>query len=272
MLSVQPNSTCLQCGTAFVAKPAKPKAGIAKYCSRECWGAARRSKRVELTCRQCGAQFAVVACYAMRGQYTFCSRACYDASRPRTPKPAKPTRDDLFDEKVKRSDSCWDWMGFRQPNGYGQCGSGKRGKHEYAHRRAFERASGEPIPEGMGIYHTCDRPWCVRNDEQGTYEIDGKSFPRWGHLWLGKDADNVGDKVAKERQLRGETAPNHLLTANEVRQIHEFYAAGMTQQALADEFSVSKGCITDIVYGKSWKTLAVNHPRRKPGRKTNLED
>jgi len=248
--------TCLQCGTPFLANTTKAKAGTAKYCSQACYGAARRSHRVPLICRHCAQSFAVVACYAKRGQYLYCSRACYAAARTPTPKPPRPTRDEVFDSRVAHDEGCWEWMGGRYPNGYGQCASGQRSRSEYAHRRAWERASGEPIPDGMGVYHTCDNPPCVRNDDAGTYEVDGRLLPRWGHLFLGTDADNMADKVAKGRQRRGATAPNAILTEALVLEIHRLWAThSITMTAMAERLGVHRITISDVLNGRTWTHL-----------------
>ena len=101
------------------------------------------------------------------------------------------------------ADRCWLWTGYRHPKtGYGQLTVD--GRRLRAHRAALEEAMGVPIPDGKHALHTCDVPACVRNDGIGTYEVNGVLFPRWGHLWLGMDADNRADCVAKGRQARGD--------------------------------------------------------------------
>jgi hypothetical protein len=62
------------------------------------------------------------------------------------------------------------------------------GVMHYAHRWAWVRANG-PIPEGQKVLHTCDVPACVNP----------------AHLFLGTQAANMADKVAKGRQAKGET-------------------------------------------------------------------
>jgi hypothetical protein len=49
---------------------------------------------------------------------------------------------------------CWEWLGYRNPDGYGE--SGGRG----VHRRAYEEAVGA-IPDGMEIDHLCHNRACV---------------------------------------------------------------------------------------------------------------
>ena len=216
----------------------------------------RQSRRVPKVCEQCGRSFAVPACYARRGQYRFCERACYDASRAPAPKAPRLPRDETFNANVAQTAGCWEWTGTLMPNGYGQCSSGERGAHDYAHRRAWELASGESIPEGLGVYHICDNPPCVRNDDEGTYEVGGRLLPRWGHLFLGTTADNVADKVAKGRQLKGEQIHNARLTEAQVRDIRQRYTGRRGEvTALAREFRVHRITLRDVVLGVTWRHL-----------------
>lgn len=219
-------------------------------------GVYTRKPQIPRTCERCGTVKMVRANYAKRGQYRFCGRACYEASRTPAPKPPRPTRDELFDATVIRTATCWEWSGRKYHHGYGQCSSGKRGRNDYAHRRAWERASGAPIPDGLGVYHTCDNPPCVRNDEQGTYEVDGRLLPRWGHLFLGTDADNVADKVAKGRQLKGEQIRNSILTEPDVLSIHARWATGTeTMGEIAASLRVNRATVSDVLRGVTWRHL-----------------
>lgn len=93
---------------------------------------------------------------------------------------------------------CWEWPGARTPQGYGKVGTGIGASMVYTHRLAWEEWYG-PIPRGMQVLHTCDNPPCVRNDDGGTYDVAGISYERHGHLWLGTNAANVADKIAKGR-------------------------------------------------------------------------
>jgi hypothetical protein len=65
-----------------------------------------------------------------------------------------------FDAKVRKTDTCWQWTGALQTNGYGSFGAGGGSTSILAHRFAWERAVG-PIPTGLTIDHLCMNTKCV---------------------------------------------------------------------------------------------------------------
>ena len=82
---------------------------------------------------------------------------------------------------ILSEDECWIWQDCTNQCGYGSVGL--NGKAHLAHRIAYELCVG-PIPEGLCVLHTCDRPACVNA----------------AHLFLGTQVDNILDCVAKGRQ------------------------------------------------------------------------
>lgn len=117
----------------------------------------------------------------------------------------KYTPDDphvLWDRVIVGPD-CWDWTGQRTVNGYGRISLSHDDElrtHVYAWRLAAGRWPGK----GQFVCHTCDNPPCVRNDDAGTYEVDGVLYERWGHLWLGNAVANARDRQLKGRSARGD--------------------------------------------------------------------
>lgn len=137
---------------------------------------------------------------------------------------------------------CWPWTANVDTRGYGRFQL--NGRSRRAHRVSYELSAG-PIPEGMHVCHRCDNPLCVNP----------------GHLFLGRDEDNVADKVAKNRQARGSSIGAKLsgdlggaakLTWADVRSIRAA-AVSTLQAALATRFGVSKSAISLIVSGRTWK-------------------
>lgn len=97
---------------------------------------------------------------------------------------------------------------------------------------------GEPDAHVM---HRCDTPPCVNPS----------------HLFLGTNADNVADKVAKGRQLKGEEVKLAKLSACDVRRIRADYANGKTYVSLAEEYEVHHSTIGNIIKRVTWKHVRI---------------
>jgi len=60
-------------------------------------------------------------------------------------------------------DTCWEWIGHKQPTGYAHfyvSGSGKERLRQYSHRFAYEELRCD-IPAGLEIDHLCRNRGCV---------------------------------------------------------------------------------------------------------------
>lgn len=208
-------------------------------------------------CEICGRGF-----LAFRSsQARFCSKHCSGIGR-------NGDRMDRFRSRfdspiVIRTAECWLWMRGIARDGYGHYS-------DYpAHRLAWELASGEQIPEGLIILHTCDVRNCVRNDENGIYLVGGKELPRWGHLALGTYKDNLVDAAEKghcadgayrrvalkpETIARGEAHHRALLTNAQAQEIRQRYrAGGIIKRELAAEYGVSTAAIKTLLAGKTYQ-------------------
>lgn len=139
---------------------------------------------------------------------------------------------------------CWEWTGRRSTRGYGIMRV--RGKVHRMHRLSWELHYG-PIPPGSGyhgtcVLHKCDNRACVRPD----------------HLFLGTNADNSADKMAKGRwgvsHQIGELHGGHKLTEDDVLAIIN-NTEDVSQRVLALRYGVSKSTISVIKRGIRWKHL-----------------
>ena len=66
-----------------------------------------------------------------------------------------------FWSRVRKTETCWEWVGTRFAKGYGRFIIGDR--DYYAHRLSYEMAKG-PIPGGLQIDHLCRNKACVNPD------------------------------------------------------------------------------------------------------------
>ena len=133
-----------------------------------------------------------------------------------------------FWSKVKKTDTCWNWIASCNQSGYGRIGIS--GKLITAHRYSWEIQNGK-IPKGKLVLHKCDNSKCVNPD----------------HLFIGTDKDNMDDMNKKHRG-------HNKLTANQVREIKRKYIRGkITCEMLGKEYGVNKSSINEIVRGKSYR-------------------
>lgn len=82
---------------------------------------------------------------------------------------------------------CWLWKGSKDADGYGVFRLHSRGNNVRAHHFAVRLATGDEVPKGATVMHSCDRPGCV--------------YPR--HLTVATPAENRADCIAKGRDARG---------------------------------------------------------------------
>lgn len=221
-----PLRPCPTCGRAF-----RPPNSAQRCCPRPCgreWRYAREGKvHPPRACLVCGA-----SSISRNRRATFCSVACARIRyRP----------DERFDRSIERCDAaevCWLWRGPGWTGeGYGRFAVA--GVNYLAHRFAYERAHG-PIPPGLLVCHHCDTPACCNPD----------------HPFLGTNAQNTADKVAKGRQARGTATRLALLEPEEVPRIRDAYAHGAPTKALAGAHGVTRATIRNVVTRLTWKHLA----------------
>jgi hypothetical protein len=187
-------------------------------------------------------------------------RSTVQVVEPWSPAPAMPDGwwhpgIEPFWSKADRSgDGCWEWQAAKDSDGYGYFTAPKYDRADWpvkgrrASRVAWTLTNG-PIPDGLLVCHHCDNPTCVRPS----------------HLFLGTQADNIADMLAKGRgvkgrkmpgpnRLRGENANGARLTEAEVYRIRVRYSKGkVTQRDLATEFGVDVTLVSLIIKGKVWK-------------------
>lgn len=147
--------------------------------------------------------------------------------------------EDRFLLQVKKTDTCWLWTAAADKDGYGVFRGSVGGKiYAKAHRFSYAFYTGELIPDGLVVMHSCDNPRCVNPD----------------HLSLGTTLDNMRDKIAKGRMRvpTGECSPHAVLTEEQVRTI-ALDARPYAQ--IAADYGVAAGTIGSIKQRVSWRSL-----------------
>jgi hypothetical protein len=152
--------------------------------------------------------------------------------------------EDRFWKFVGKTDGCWTWSGATRPFGYGviNLGIDHNCKVEPAHRVSWSIHFG-PIPPDMHVLHKCDNPPCTNPD----------------HLFLGSNADNIADMVAKGRdqfnhmhRRLGTAHGMSKLTDDDVRAIRQERAAGAILRVLSEKYDVSIPTIDRVVKRQTW--------------------
>jgi HNH endonuclease len=141
---------------------------------------------------------------------------------------------------------CVEFSGQRDHKGYGRFWDGVT--KGLAHRYAWTSARGE-IGEGLHVCHACDNPPCCNVD----------------HLFLGTNADNVADAVAKGRPrgaaitpMRGERNPRAKLTDAQAVEVKRLLGMPRYHGHLADigrRFGVAAAVIANIRDGRAWASV-----------------
>ena len=135
----------------------------------------------------------------------------------------------------KGASECWPWAKRRFKTGYGKFRIWGR---VYKANRVAYFVAHKVDPGALCVCHTCDNPDCVNP----------------AHLFLGTPADNVADKMRKNRHVAspGERHGMHKLTETQVLAIRQ---ADGSQRAIAKLFGISQKQVFSILHRKSWKHL-----------------
>jgi predicted XRE-type DNA-binding protein len=147
--------------------------------------------------------------------------------------------DDRIKNYVRKTRSCWIWIGYKNELGYGRITIG-HGKQVKAHRFIYEQTYGK-IPDGMNALHKCDNPSCVN--------------PR--HIYLGTQKDNVRDMMKRKRGgykvFCGESHWNRKLDMEKVELIKKLWQEGeLFQREIGEKVGISQQVVSKVINGKAW--------------------
>lgn len=145
---------------------------------------------------------------------------------------------DLLNRKnpviTERNEQGCDLVVSHKPKKHGHIELQIDGIKRYIHRVVYENIFGK-IPEGLVVRHKCDNPNCINIE----------------HLELGTHADNVADRVERERSATGVDNGRAKLTEDDVRFIRSDNTHNNTE--LSKMFSVDAKVIRNVKSFKSWK-------------------
>jgi hypothetical protein len=143
---------------------------------------------------------------------------------------------------------CWEWQGGLDKSGYGRihvkryC-ERKTGRNFFVHRLVYMINKGYITSEEF-ILHQCHNRLCCNPS----------------HFKIGDHNDNMDD-LSKSGRVSGENNHRSLLSEENVMDILDLYYNGddegnvWTINELIEEFEVSKGTITDVIYGRTWQGI-----------------
>lgn len=135
--------------------------------------------------------------------------------------------------QVQSGNACWPWGGAPDKDGYGQIWDGPAGKMKRAHKISAEIHHGPA--HGRIVMHSCDNPSCCNPN----------------HLSYGTNADNVADKISKNRHAKGERQGHSKLTEAQVAAIRSRADEGYRK--LCDEFQLAPSTVYRIWHGQAWQ-------------------
>lgn len=144
--------------------------------------------------------------------------------------------------RVEDATSCWEWLGCRDPKGYGKYRLHRRMTR--AHRAAWIIQNGE-LKDNELICHKCNNPGCVRLD----------------HLYKGDSFTNMRD-----RKLDGKYYGKHngkcKLSWEVVQSIRS--SGDVSASVLAKKFGVHRSHIWRIRIDEDWKSERLSSGKEVP--------
>lgn len=142
-----------------------------------------------------------------------------------------------FWAKVRKTESCWIWTGYRNDRGYGQF------MHTWktvvqAHRYSFELANGA-IPEGLFVCHHCDTPACVRPD----HLFAGTAQENMDDMWRKGRAASQRNPAAVRDLAKGRAGRRLLLSVEQHIDVRLKRASGYSVREIAEDYMMTESTI-----------------------------
>lgn len=143
-------------------------------------------------------------------------------------------RDRFFGRVIAVASGCHEWTGALDRKGYGNIKTVERLTRR-THRVALSMELGRTISSDEHVCHSCDNRKCVNTD----------------HLWIGSNADNVADMVAKGRnggniRRREENASTKVSYA-QIEEMRTLKANGVAVKEIAARYGLSPNYACRII-------------------------
>lgn len=136
---------------------------------------------------------------------------------------------DVFEDRILKTDTCWLWQGSTNSYGYGIFLLPGE-KKVRAHRFSYEKWVGKLLADQV-VLHMCDNPICVNPQ----------------HLKAGTKLDNNQDAKSKNRHAFGERNGHAKLTAEQILAIK---ADNRKHFIIANEYGIGQPHVSRIKSGK----------------------
>jgi hypothetical protein len=151
-----------------------------------------------------------------------------------------------FFMQVKKTDTCWEWIGARDAHGYGVFKGEVGGVlFKRAHRFSLAFHTGDLLV-GTQALHSCDNPCCVNP----------------AHLRAGTCAENMAEKIAKGRARAPQGTRNRAAILTD-EQAAAILADPRPYAAIAADYGVAAATIGSLKQRHSWRHIAGEVVRHK---------
>jgi len=170
----------------------------------------------------------------------FCSKDCYCKFSSMSRKIPVDEEYLINHIKVNKKTNCWNWIGFKDKDGYGKIRQGRFEKEQRAHRISYIIFK-EDFDRSLIVCHKCDNPSCINPD----------------HLFIGTHSINHRDMQSKNRSnyAIGERHGRSILKKEDVLTIKKMRHDNISVKKISKKFGISISYIYELLRNEKWSHL-----------------